>query len=57
MKAVYWFVGAAIVILVIDCGIGAFLEWRKRRDALIRNRDINRYAMGAFKGTRDWRHL
>jgi hypothetical protein len=57
MKATLYFVGGAFLILAIDCAIGHYLAWRKRRGELIRNADINRFNLGAFKGTRDWRHL
>ena len=45
------------LIIAVDCAIGNYEAYRKQRDLRIRNRDINKFAMGAFKGTRDWRHL
>jgi hypothetical protein len=52
MKVTFWCVGIALAILAVDCALGHYLEWRKRRDELIRNSEINRYCMGSFKGTK-----
>lgn len=57
MKYVYGFFALCLAIFLIDVGLAHYADWKKRRAELIRNADLNRYAMGAFKGTRDWRHL
>jgi hypothetical protein len=47
----------AVLLYAADLACGWFLEWLKRRDEFIRNAELNRYNMGAFKGTKDWRDL
>ena len=46
----------AVLLFVADDLAGRFIDWRKRRDELIRNETLNRYSMGAFKAvSKDWR--
>ena len=46
-----------VLIFAVDWLIGTFEKYRQRRDEFIRNTEIDRYNMGAFRGTRDWRDL
>jgi hypothetical protein len=52
MRWYHYVLLGAVAIYAVDLAIGHFLEWRKRRDALIRNEQLNRYNVAAFRGTR-----
>jgi hypothetical protein len=52
MKWYHWVLIGAVVLFVADDLIGRYSDWRKKRDELIRNADLNRYNMAAFRGTR-----
>jgi hypothetical protein len=39
-------------IYLVDNLIGRAIEWRKRRESFLRDTEINRYNMGAFRGAR-----
>ena len=54
---VVFFLCALVVVFILAIGIYcakcSYMEWRERRDMHIRNKNINRYNMGAFRGTKD----
>ena len=48
----HWVLIGAVVLYLADLAIGHFMDWRKRRDELIRNETLNRFNVAAFRGTR-----
>lgn len=41
-----------LAIFAIDWAIGTYAKWTKRRASFMRDTEINRYNMGAFRGAR-----
>lgn len=52
MKATLWCFGISLSLLVLDNLAGRYLDWRKKRDAHIRAKDLARFNLIAFRGAK-----
>lgn len=52
MRWYHWVLIACVVVYLADLAVGRFIDWRRRRDEFVRNSDLNRFNMAAFRGTR-----
>lgn len=46
------FIAGVCALAYFAGAVDKFHQWRRRRDALIRNERLNRYNVAAFRGTR-----
>lgn len=61
MTAIVWVIGIlcafVIVSLLVDKLIGRYIVWRDKRDLTIRDHDMRKWNLTAFRGTKKSRTL